>query len=396
MTGFQRRRWIHNAIVFLHFLIIGCINNSFTPTNAFTINASVKSTPFLPYRCDSAIEATPRSGGSDDEIPSNQKVGSVDSISRRRIILQTTVSLLLAVDVEGAEANTDTNEPLECKNGAIVSESAVPGAYQQVCMSLPTRSITLKSTGDTINIFQGTADDGGGGGASNQGSVAGRTGVALWNSGILLSRLLDSLAQEEHDFFKGKCVLELGCGTALASIVASKLGADNVIATDGNEEVCRLARRNLEHNNIFPENDESSSGVQRGNASYLKWGSLDAVDFYDTADVVIGSDLTYNSGSWGLLAETFDAILKPNGIVIYLTLGHAGFNVAGELGGFLTLVESKGTIEVVKEGSLAWPFPNVSSLEKLLSKSLTAMEREVITGTGGFKAVVLQKKMKRR
>lgn len=295
-----------------------------------------------------------------------------------RIVVSTSIVLC---DIH---AQAIAAEPKECENGAIISESAVPGAYQQMCMSLPTRSITLKSTGSKIDILQGTGNGQG---------VSGRTGVALWNSGLLLTRLLDSLAQHESGFFGGKTVLELGCGTALASIAASKLGASEVIATDGNEEVVSLAKQNLENNNIFPE---STSSSRRGDAHYLKWGSLDTVDFYDSADIVIGSDLTYNSGSWGLLAESFDAVLKRKGIIIYLTLGHAGFNVVGELGGFLTLVDSQGALEVVKEGSAAWPFPNVSSLEKLILTSLNSKEREVIMGTGGFKAVVLKKKNRRR
>jgi hypothetical protein len=83
-------------------------------------------------------------------------------------------------------------EPKECDNGMIVSETSVPGAYQQICMSLPTRSFTLKSTGETITIFQGVAaddDDKSGRNNGNKGLVSGRTGVALWNSGILLTRL---------------------------------------------------------------------------------------------------------------------------------------------------------------------------------------------------------------
>eukprot|EP00558_Chaetoceros_sp_UNC1202_P004831 CAMPEP_0197244350 /NCGR_PEP_ID=MMETSP1429-20130617/9498_1 /TAXON_ID=49237 /ORGANISM="Chaetoceros sp., Strain UNC1202" /LENGTH=310 /DNA_ID=CAMNT_0042704697 /DNA_START=157 /DNA_END=1089 /DNA_ORIENTATION=- len=298
-------------------------------------------------------------------------------------------------------------EPVECSDGAILAESAVPGAYQQICMGLPARSITLKTTGDTIRVFQGTSSDShesGGRKKENDASVAGRTGVALWNSGILLTRLLDAIATKESGFFNGKTVLELGCGTALASVAASKLGAEHVIATDGNEEVCNLARRNLYYNAIGTGSELGAgleggldTGIRRGEANLLKWGLLDAADYYDAADVIIGSDLTYNSGSWGLLAETLDAVLKPNGIVLYLTLGHAGFNVSGELGGFLTVVESKGALDVVKEGDPArWPFPNISSLEMFLGKSLTSQERDVISATGGYKIVVLKKKKRSR
>eukprot|EP00804_Cyclotella_cryptica_P027623 CCRYP_010262-RA/>CCRYP_010262-RA protein AED:0.13 eAED:0.13 QI:217/1/1/1/0.4/0.33/6/3715/197 len=59
------------------------------------------------------------------------------------------------------------DEPTECRNGGIVSEMAVPGAYQQQCMDLVERTFLLKSTNDTITIEQGTGSAKG---------VAGRTG----------------------------------------------------------------------------------------------------------------------------------------------------------------------------------------------------------------------------
>jgi len=289
-------------------------------------------------------------------------------------------------------------------------------------------------------------------GNNNGGSVAGRTGVALWNSGILLTRLIDALALLEgttdtttdtsttstsstitksknistssknanskntnsatttkDTFFRDKTILELGCGTALASIAASKLGAGYVIATDGNKEVLGLARRNLERNGIFPHggdttdtittttsssNSSNSSGGGNGVVAGLQWGLMDASDYYDTADLIIGSDLTYNSGNWRVLVETLGSVLAPDGIVIYLTLGHSGFNVEGEINGFLTVVESVGELEVVKEGSAQWPFQNIKSLTRLLGDSLGSQEKEVVAGTGGYKVLMLRRRSK--
>ena len=203
----------------------------------------------------------------------------------------------------------------------------------------------------------------------------------------------------EPSFLKHQTVLELGCGTAVASIAALKLGAKRVIATDGNLEVVELARANCKRNGVLGgggggvsgESMEGNGGLG-GEAALLQWGILDAVEYYDTADIVMGSDLTYNSGTWGVLAETMDAVLKPNGIVIYLSLGHSGFSVAGELGGFQTVLESQGHLDVVSEGSEKWPFRNISSLEMLLQQSLKKEEREIIKTTGGFKILVLKKK----
>merc|ERR1712232_189361 len=126
-------------------------------------------------------------------------------------------------------------------------------------------------------------------------------------------------------------------------------GANYVYATDGNMEALSLAKANLERNGINPK-DMNNEFKESGEACSLQWGSLDAIDYDENADVIIGSDLTYNSGSWRILVDTIGTILKPNGYMLYLTLGHSGFNVAGEINGFLTVIQSAGTLEVVGEG----------------------------------------------
>ena len=94
----------------------------------------------------------------------------------------------------------------------------------------------------------------------------------------------------------------------MASIAAAKLGATSVLATDSNPEVLALARRNIERNGV----------ASVATTAALQWGLLDATEYEGTADVIIGSDLTYNSGSWLALAETMATLLKPGGVVIYL------------------------------------------------------------------------------
>lgn len=159
--------------------------------------------------------------------------------------------------------------------------------------------------------------------------------VAVWNSGILLTRLLDKLNNQssslnKKSFFKDKTVLELGCGTGLASIATAKFGASSVLATDSNLEVLDLAQRNIErnfNNQHFSNNNNLNDNLNDNNninnsirikTVPLQWGLMDAIEYENFADIIIGSDLTYNSGSWMVLAETMSTILKPGGIVIYL------------------------------------------------------------------------------
>jgi predicted nicotinamide N-methyase len=70
------------------------------------------------------------------------------------------------------------------------------------------------------------------------------TGAAVWDAAIVLSLFL---ADNSH-LVKGKRVLEVGAGLALASVAVAMAGASEVIATDYDEIVLSLARKNLEEN----------------------------------------------------------------------------------------------------------------------------------------------------
>lgn len=309
-------------------------------------------------------------------------------LSRRDAIAAAAACSFLVGAPEVASATTASAivEPVECLNGAIVGESQISGAYQQICMELPSRSIPLRSTGDVLTIAQGTAD-----GASR--TVQGRTGVAVWNSALLLTRLMDAISAQEakasisqdRSLLRDKTVLELGCGCGLSSIAAAKLGASRVIATDGNSEVVQLAKYNAEKND----------GQTIVETAELKWGLLNAADYFDEADIIIGSDLTYNSGSWKVLAETMGAVLKPNGLVVYLSLGHSGFNVSGELAGFLSVLESEG-LEIIDEKTSRWPLKGVvSSMPQLLASCVNPSDKSVLDANGGAKVVLLGRKQRR-
>jgi hypothetical protein len=65
-----------------------------------------------------------------------------------------------------------------CQNGALVPEVAVPGAYNQVCMNLPERILKIDTNSQQVIRIQ------------QQTSGSGKTGLAVWNSGLVLMRLL--------------------------------------------------------------------------------------------------------------------------------------------------------------------------------------------------------------
>lgn len=181
--------------------------------------------------------------------------------------------------------------------------------------------------------------------------------------------MLDKINQVDSTFLKGKSIVELGCGVALASIAAAKLGASKVYATDNNPEVLSLAQRNIELNN-----------ASNAKTALLQWGFLDAFEFESSADLILGSDLTYNPNTWRALAESMVTILKPGGMVIYLSLGHSGFNVAGEMSGFSSVAENAGLRKVN------------NYIESLLSQILARDERSIVDANGGARVMLFTKR----
>ena len=297
-------------------------------------------------------------------------------------VLTCSVLSVLLPDLALAQRYSDSENTLdECPSGAnLAPEVQVPGSYTQSCMYLPSRSISLQSIRNTsdstsvMNISQGMR------GPSD--SVTGRTGVVVWNSALLLTRLLDAINEVDSSFIKDRVVLELGMGTGLSSIASAKLGAAKVYGTDGNIEVVELATANVKKNNCS----------DRVSAHEMKWGLIDAADFYDVADLVIGSDLTYNSGSWKLLAETVSVILKPGGLFLYLSLGHSGFNVSGEMAGFVSVAESEGLRLLNQSDTQKWPIKNAKKLGELVDKQLTNTEKDILKLTGGVSIVLMERK----
>jgi len=273
----------------------------------------------------------------------------------------------------------------QCRNGALAVEQAVPGAYQQACMALPTRTIPVRrsrtstATTTTTTTTTTTIELE----VEQRATGAGSTGMVVWNSSLLLSRLLERMAATDPGILAGQTVLELGCGTGLGSLTAAALGARSVLATDGNPSVVELAESNLARNRSKLPRDASLV------ATLLPWGLLPAMDFADQADLVIGSDLTYFSGNWPVLAETMATVTKrKNGIVLYLSLGHSGFNVNAELQGFLSVASGYGLAPVAGQENLSERY--LTNL--LLRDCMTADERDMVLSSGGVRVLALSRK----
>lgn len=126
----------------------------------------------------------------------------------------------------------------------------------------------------------------------------------LWPASIALSQYI----HEHAKLFQGKTVLELGCGLGLPSLVASHVGAD-VLATDYHPDVEEYFLRNCRHSSI-------QCKYQR-----LNWReqSTDIGKF----DIVIGSDVLYESKHASEVARGLIRFMNPGGTIILSDPGRA-------------------------------------------------------------------------
>lgn len=112
------------------------------------------------------------------------------------------------------------------------------------------------------------------------------------------ARGLAEAVAERHVEFSGLRVLEIGCGLALPSLVASLGGASEVVATDIHVEVPRFLERNLELN---PE--------ARVTYQELDWMHSDAPS--GDWDWIIGSDILYERQHPEHVAQILTKWMKP-------------------------------------------------------------------------------------
>jgi predicted nicotinamide N-methyase len=132
---------------------------------------------------------------------------------------------------------------------------------------------------------------------------------------------------------KGKRVVEVGCGLAFPSLVATHLGID-VIATDFHPDVVNFLERNGRHNTL--------------KVPYQRFNWRDGGEALGRFDVVIGSDVLYEPKHPGDVAAGFERLLNVGGEVWLADPGR------GYLQRFIDEMERRGftqTLEPVSVGS---------------------------------------------
>lgn len=130
---------------------------------------------------------------------------------------------------------------------------------------------------------------------------------AVWDSSRVLANFL---VQHPEQICRGRRFLEIGCGLAIPSMVALKMGADRVVATDVHPDVEMFLERNLHRNGIASTiSDHPDFSFRR-----LDWRTSQDRLLVDGFDHVLGSDILYDRGQAkavaGFLADSFGAGVK--------------------------------------------------------------------------------------
>jgi predicted nicotinamide N-methyase len=127
----------------------------------------------------------------------------------------------------------------------------------------------------------------------------------LWASAIGMSHYL----VENALITEGVHVTEIGCGLGLPSIVAGKMGG-NVIMTDYLKDALDFAELNWNKN--LPH--------KKAQIAQLDWRNPDpSVRLFDrqlSADILLASDVAYETRAFEPLLNAFKVLLKPNGRII--------------------------------------------------------------------------------
>ena len=123
---------------------------------------------------------------------------------------------------------------------------------------------------------------------------SGTTGFRTWEASLQLGRFLCS--QDGQDYVRGRTLVELGAGTGLVSILCAKhLGANNVLCTDGSQEVLNDLRTNLTLNDMVEGASINVVQLQWGHS--LIGGIMDPTNRGLNYDLAFGADVVSSVGS---------------------------------------------------------------------------------------------------
>ncbi len=125
----------------------------------------------------------------------------------------------------------------------------------------------------------------------------------VWPASLALAQHLAQAFPAGH--WPGKQVLVIGCGVGLESVTLAKLGA-HVTALDHVPAALTLVQRSCQHNALPP--------VRTLGTCWLDSRSVQQLSQYE---VLIGSDVLYESADAGSLQELLTVALQPGGLALF-------------------------------------------------------------------------------
>ena len=174
-------------------------------------------------------------------------------------------------------------------------------------------------------------------------SLAWRYWDRIWPSSVALSEYLI------HQFFptklSGAKVLEFGCGTGLAGVVAAQLGAFTMfsdmvpITLEGVKETCQL------------------NHISNFDTCTFDWS--EKIESKEHYDVVLGSEVFYDEAILADISHVLEQVLAPGGKGLFCDPNRLGLDTI-ELG-----FQEKFKLSV-KKIPLNWPPQKSAGLEKMV------------------------------
>ena len=116
------------------------------------------------------------------------------------------------------------------------------------------------------------------------------TGAAVWNGANMVAWYMENVLGRAS--LEGKSFLELGAGVGFDGLIACSMGSTDVVISDGNEDVLKLAEENIEINIAEARRSDIRTGRLRWNTDDEK-GYLVSPVKQEPWDYIVAADVTY-------------------------------------------------------------------------------------------------------
>ncbi|CAI0453196.1 unnamed protein product [Linum tenue] len=190
-------------------------------------------------------------------------------------------------------------------------------------------------------------------------------GLKLWEGSLDLVKAIRSEIHKGELSFRGKKVLELGCGHGLPGIFACLEGAAAVHFQDFNAEVLRCltipnANANLSDTTLIVETEVKYFAGD--------WSQVHQCLPHDY-DIILMAETIYAISAQQSLYELIKKCVKRPGGVTYMAAKKHYFGVGGGTRQFLSMVKKDGVMDATLVAEVADGSSNVREVWKLSMKS---------------------------